>query len=110
MPNKDGKADSAAPRVNITRCPFAPEGALSEGASTTVNTPRNSARFGCPSTSGISTAMLSSSITPLPIRISTRLLCPSGVGSVRQSPHPPHLIHSEHSVLQQNLLNLRLLQ
>jgi hypothetical protein len=51
--------------VSTTRCPFAPEGDLSEGISITVNTPRNSTRFGCPFTSGIAIAMLFNSIISL---------------------------------------------
>jgi hypothetical protein len=46
----------------MTKCPFAPDGARSDGTSTIVNTPENAARFGCPTTSGIATAILFKSI------------------------------------------------
>src|SRR5271157_5783777 len=59
MPTSEGSAFSAASRVNITRCPRAPAGALSLAAFTTVNTPSNGTRLGCPSTWGIFTAIAS---------------------------------------------------
>src|SRR5580700_4991592 len=62
MPNKEGSAASAASRVNITRCPLAPAGARSLAASTSVNTPSKSTRFGCPLTGGILTAIASNRI------------------------------------------------
>ena len=45
-----GGTTSAASRVNKTRCPRAPAGARSLAASTNVNIPSKSTRFGCPFT------------------------------------------------------------
>src|SRR6266550_3153940 len=62
MPSKEGSPASAAVRVSRTRCPRAPAGGLSDAASTSVNTPRNGSRFGCPATRCISRAIDSNSM------------------------------------------------
>src|SRR5579862_4183485 len=72
MPSSDGSAASAAALVNTTRCPRDPDGGRSDLISTIVNTPRNGSRFGCPSTSGISIAILSNSTEFTSIPFSSR--------------------------------------
>src|ERR1700722_14158469 len=62
MPSREGSAASAAALVSSTLCPFAPAGARSLAASTSVNTPSKSTLFGWPFTGGILTAIASTRI------------------------------------------------
>ncbi len=64
IPSRLGSAVSAAARVSTTRCPREPLGALSLATSTSVSTPSNGSRFGCPCTSGNATAIARSSTRP----------------------------------------------
>ena len=134
MPRREAKSLlRRGSRQHRIRCPRAPDGGLSETTSTNVNTPRKPSRFGCPSTTGISIAIDSSSIfivvdlhpvslLPDCLRSKENASHPRGVMNsgtprapiahrqLRQSPHPSHFVHRQNPRLQQDLLNLRFFQ
>src|SRR6187402_1185824 len=90
MPSREGRAASAAARVNTTLCPRAPVGDLSLAISTSVNTPSNALRFGCPCTTGNSTAIACNRM--LHLFRKTRCLQPT---------HSADFLHRDHACFQQ---------
>src|SRR5579864_36568 len=123
MPSRLGNAFSAASFVSTTRCPRAPLGARSLGTSTSVRHPSNGRRFGCPFTSGNSTAIAATAKprvlhnrASISLKHSSWLLflCPhrsllflcSCHRQRRQTALHPHLLLCQNACLQQLQLNL----
>src|SRR5437868_501355 len=114
MPSNDGSAASAAARVSSTRCPRAPAGGLSDGASIKVRTPWKGSRLGCPATLGISIAMHSSSVFMRDLILNKEENSGTKPGTIRAGPrsdfseaaHSSYLVDSKHSVAQQDFLDL----
>src|SRR6185437_7795838 len=121
MPISDGSAARAAARIRITRWPRAPDGGRLLGSSTSVSTPSNGTRFGCPATSGSATASASSLIPASPNCLSLinsfasmldrnlLFFLPArrrALSQRSQPTHRPHLIHRQNPSGQQRRLNL----